>query len=77
MRIESRKTGTAALAAVLLQAITTLAPSLANRRAVAAPMPEAAPLMIATLPSRRMARSPRTQLPGMVRQSPVSGNAFV
>ena len=37
-----------------MSAITTVAPSLAKRRAVAAPMPEAAPLTIATLPSRRM-----------------------
>src|SRR6266446_5928667 len=32
-------------------AITTLAPSRANRRAVAAPMPDAAPEMMATLPA--------------------------
>jgi hypothetical protein len=32
-------------------AITTLAPSRANMRAVAAPMPDAAPEMMATLPA--------------------------
>src|ERR1700733_10800375 len=40
-----------------MSAMTTLAPSLPKRLAVAAPMPEAAPVMIATLSARRMAVS--------------------
>src|SRR6202048_3464078 len=39
-------------------AITTLAPSRANSRAVAAPMPDAAPEMMATLPASLMAVLP-------------------
>src|SRR6266481_4943817 len=39
-------------------AITTLAPSRANRRAVAAPMPDAAPEMMATLPASLIAVLP-------------------
>src|SRR5438132_10986102 len=42
-------------------AITTLAPSRANRRAVAAPMPDAAPDMMATLPASLMAVLPLPQ----------------
>src|SRR5215469_14675698 len=41
-----------------MSATTTFAPSLAKRRAVAAPMPEAAPVTIATFPSRRMLDPP-------------------
>src|SRR6266478_8392432 len=42
-------------------AITTLAPSRANRRAVAAPMPDAAPEMMVTLPASLMAVLPLLQ----------------
>src|SRR5262245_13459631 len=42
---------TASPASSLMSAHTTAAPSLAKRRSVAAPMPDAAPVMIATLPS--------------------------
>src|SRR5882757_6366407 len=40
---------------------TALAPSRANRRAVAAPMPPAAPLTRATLPFMRMIRAPSSR----------------
>src|SRR6266436_3636636 len=44
-----------------MSAITTLAPSRANRRAVAAPMPDAAPDMMATLPASLIAVLPLPQ----------------
>src|SRR3984893_16233121 len=45
-----------------MSAITTLAPSRANIRAVAVPMPDAAPEMIATLPANLMTVSPFVSL---------------
>jgi hypothetical protein len=45
-----------------MSAITTLAPSRANIRAVAVPMPDAAPEMMATLPANLMTVSPFVSL---------------
>src|SRR5580704_11703974 len=45
-------------------AMTTLAPSLPKRRAVAAPMPDAAPLMIATLLASRIGVPPFRRVAG-------------
>src|SRR5579872_2963660 len=57
-----------------VSAITTLAPSLAKRRAVAAPMPEAAPLTMATFPARRMFVPPKNRL---AFQAATSGPAWL
>src|ERR1700722_11353144 len=56
-----------------MSAITTLAPSFANRRAVATPIPDAAPLMIATFPSRRIISPPE---PNVAHQAATSTLAW-
>jgi hypothetical protein len=43
---------TASQASILREAMTTLAPCWASRRAIASPMPREAPVTIATLPAR-------------------------